>query len=69
MLGNGVEMENGKEMPIGLSFGLAMNEKAMSGYASMSEKEKSQVLDAARNVNSKEEMERLVSGLEQNLIG
>lgn len=61
-------MDNGKEMPVGLSFGLAMNEKALSAYASMSEKEKSQVLDAARNVTSKGEMERLVLGLEQNFI-
>lgn len=56
-------------MPVGLGFGLAMNEKALSVYASMSEKEKSQVLDAARNVTSRREMERLVSGLEQNFTG
>lgn len=60
------EMENRYDMPIGLSFQLGLNEKALSVYAKMDESEKKQVVEAARNVSSKAEMQRLVSDLEHN---
>ena len=46
-------MENRYDMPIGLSFQLGLNEKALSVYAKMDESEKKQVVEAARNVSSK----------------
>ncbi len=53
-------MENKEEMPLGLGFGLAMNEQAMNSFSSMTEEEKKQVIEAARNVQSKAEMDSLV---------
>lgn len=47
-------------MPSGLGFGLAMNQKAMENFAEMTEEEKQQVIAAARNVESKKEMQNLV---------
>ena len=41
-------MENKYDMPIGLSFQLGLNEKALSVYAQMDESEKKQVVEAAR---------------------
>lgn len=51
------------DMPLGLGFGLAMNEQAMKNFASMDEQGKRQVIEAARNVQSKREMERLVDDI------
>lgn len=56
-------MENRQDMPMGFAFQLSMNEKAMENFAGMSEGEKKQVLDAARNVTSKEQMRGIVSDL------
>ena len=50
-------------MPAGLSMGLGMNEKAMSNYAAMTEEEKQQVIAAARNVETKQEMQKLVKNI------
>ncbi len=47
-------------LPSGLGFGLAMNQKAMENFACMTEEEKQQVISAARNVQSKKEMQNLV---------
>lgn len=56
-------MENKEEMPLGLGFGLAMNEQAMNSFSSMTEPEKRQVIEAARSVRSKAEMESLVQDI------
>lgn len=50
-------------MPLGLGFSLAMNEDAMNSFAKMSEQEKSQVIEAARSVQSKQEMKKLVDDI------
>lgn len=50
-------------LPLGLGFGLAMNEEAMMGFASLDEKEKKQVIDAARGITSKEEMQSFVNSI------
>ncbi len=60
-------MENKFDMPIGLSFQLGLNEKALSIYAKMDEDEKKQVVEAARNVSSKAEMQQLVTDLEHKI--
>ena len=54
-------MDEEKEIPLGLAFQMAMNEKAMSHFSAMSEKEKENIIERARNVKSKQEMERLVN--------
>lgn len=52
------EKEDG--LPIGLGFGLAMNEEAMKQFAAMTDEEKRQVIETARAVQSREEMQHLV---------
>ncbi len=54
-------MDEEKEIPLGLAFQMAMNEKAMAHFSAMSEKEKENIIERARNVKSKQEMERLVN--------
>lgn len=56
-------MDNKEEMPLGFSFSLAMDEKAMDRFAGMSEAEKNRVISQARSVQSKAEMEQLVAGI------
>lgn len=50
-------------LPLGLGFGLAMNEDAMKGFSSLPEDEKKQVIEAARGITSKEEMNRFVNSI------
>lgn len=58
-------MENQYDMPMGLAFQLSMNAEAMENFAKMTEEEKRQVLETARNVVSKEQMRGIVSDLAQ----
>ena len=58
-----VMLDNKNELPMGLGFGLAMNEKSMSNFAAMGADEKHQVIEAARNVRSKREMQNLVNDI------
>lgn len=48
---------------MGFAFQLSLNQKAMENFAGMTEEEKTQVLDAARSVTSKEQMRGIVSDL------
>ncbi len=50
-------------LPLGLGFGLAMNEDAMKGFSSLPDDEKKQVIEAARGITSKEEMNRFVDSI------
>ncbi len=54
------------DMPIGLSFQLGANPRAMDAYARLNDEEKRQVVEAAKNVTTKSEMNQIVRGLEQN---
>lgn len=60
------KMESRYDMPMGLSFQLGLNEKALTAYAKLDDQEKRQVVEAARNVRTKSEMRKLVEGLAQN---
>ncbi len=53
-------------MPMGLSFQLGTNPKAMEAYGRLSDEEKRLVVEAARNVTTKSEVNRLVAGLERD---
>ncbi len=57
--------DNSHEMPMGFSFQLGLNEKALSAYAKLDDQEKRHILEAARKVQSKSEMRRIVEGLER----
>lgn len=49
------------EMPLGLSFGMAMNEEAMEHFAGMSKSEKKQLIEKARHIDSKANMDKLIN--------
>lgn len=53
-------MSDVKDMPMGLGFRMAMNEKELNTYAEMTLEEKERVIEASRHAQSKEEMQRLV---------
>jgi len=56
-------MGNEQELPLGLAFQMAMNEKAMACFSNMDEQQKKTVVERARQVKSKQEMEHLVNEL------
>ena len=49
-------------LPVGLGFGLAMNEKALGQFSMMTEDEKRQVIDA-RGAQTKEQMAQIVKDI------
>ena len=51
------------ELPLGFGMALAMNEKAMQGYAKLTEDEKERIIMKCKDANSKEEMRKLVDSL------
>lgn len=57
-----MEQDN-MRIPSGLGFSMALNEKAMSNFSAMDKEEKCKVIEAARNVHSKKEMQELVRGI------
>ncbi len=50
-----------EDIPLGLSFGLATNVRASAAYGEMSEGERKQVIEEARGVNNKADMEALIN--------
>ncbi|MDE7415023.1 MAG: hypothetical protein K2N44_01685 [Lachnospiraceae bacterium] len=50
----------GNALPLGLAFGMAMDEQAIDHYGKMTEYEKEKVLAESKNVKSKEEMQQLI---------
>ena len=57
---------NNDEIPLGLGMALAQNMDAMRVFSSLSESSRQNVIDRSRQVNSKQEMERLVAGLTED---
>lgn len=55
--------DNREEMPLGLGFGLAMNDEAMEHFSNLTDTEKKQVIEAARTVQSKKEMNHLIQDI------
>ncbi len=47
-------------LPVGLAFGMPMDEQAINHYGRMTEYEKEQVIARSKNVKSKEEMQQLI---------
>lgn len=52
-----------KHFTMGFNMSMSANDRAMNHFAKMSEEERQSVLEKARNVKSKEEMEQLIQGL------
>ena len=61
--------EGAKDVPIGFGLSLAMNEAAMENYSRMTEAERKSWLSRAGQVQSKSEMERLVSQIGESVQG
>ena len=65
-------MENSKELPIGFSFSLAMNENAMKFYSNLDKYSKEEVLDYIKSSSTGEEaierIKKAISDLEQNSL-
>lgn len=60
-------MDNFKnEMPEGLGFTMAMNEKAMTNFGKMTEEQRRKVINQSKLVNSKDEMSQLVDRIASN---
>lgn len=51
------------ELPVGFGMALAMDTEAMNKFASLSEKQKQEIIAAAHSVNSKIEMQMLVDSI------
>ena len=56
-------MEKTQEVPQGLGMALAQNLEAFQRFGAMSSAQQSEIIEHAKNVQSKAEMEALVSGL------
>jgi len=52
-----------RDVPIGFMMSLAMNEGAMSVYASMSDQQKQAILEKAHHASSKAEMKQIVESI------
>ena len=50
-------------LPVGFSMALAMNMNAMNHFSNLSEAEKEEILNRARDAKSRDEMQRIVSEL------
>lgn len=65
-------MENSKELPIGFSFSLTMNENAMKFYSNLDKYSKEEVLDYIKSSSTGEEakkrIKKAISDLEQNSL-
>lgn len=51
------------DIPLGFSMALAMNERAMTGYAGLTEAEKEEIILRCKDVKSKAEMQKIVDSL------
>lgn len=54
---------NNGAFPMGLAMGLAMNLDAMNHFSNLTEAEKEEILNRARDAKSKDEMQKIISHL------
>ncbi len=50
----------GGVLPLGLAFGLAMDEQAINNYGQLTEYDKERIIAESKSVKSKEEMQELI---------
>ncbi|GFI22286.1 hypothetical protein IMSAGC011_01060 [Lachnospiraceae bacterium] len=55
----------GGVLPLGLAFGLAMDEQAINNYGKLTEYEKERILAESNSVKSKEEMQQLIQRISE----
>ena len=51
------------DLPLGFGFALAQNTDAMKAFANLPKEQQEDIVQRARNVSSKSEMQSLVNGL------
>ena len=51
------------ELPLGFSFALGQNPKAMQHFTALTNEERTALLQKARNVSDKDEMQQLVQNI------
>ena len=51
------------KVPIGFGMALAMNQPAMNAYAAMTDAQKQDILNQARNARSETEMQQIVNSI------
>lgn len=54
------------DMPVGLGFSMALNEKAMTNFGNMTEEQRQNVIAQSKHVQSKAEMQHLVDQIATN---
>lgn len=63
-----ISNENQNEIPLGFGMALVKNIKAMNVFSGLTENEQHYFIKKAHNVNSKSEMEKLVSSIAETQI-
>lgn len=58
-----MDKKYGRDIPMGLGMALMQNEAAYLRFFSLNEKQRQQVIDGTKGINSKEEMRNYVSGI------
>lgn len=56
-----MDLLGNQEIPIGFSMALAKDTKAMNAFSTMSESQRHNVIERAKNIKSKQEMEHYVN--------
>ena len=56
-----MDTSNNNSLPMGLAMGLAMDLDAMSQFSNLTESQKEELLNRARDAKSKDEMQRIIS--------
>lgn len=56
------------EVPEGLVLSMAMNEKAMYNFTSMTAEQRDDIIERSRQVKSKQEMERLIDSIASDRV-
>lgn len=56
-----MDTSNNDSLPMGFAMGLAMDLDAMSQFSNLTEAQKEELLNRARDAKSKDEMQRIIS--------
>ena len=57
---------NGTELPMGFGMALAQNMEALNKFAQLSETQKQEIIDSTHNINSKDDIKKLVNKIAAN---
>ena len=66
---NAAQLSHVADMPMGLSFSLSRNVKAMTAFCAMSDEERKSIIEGARSIGSKQEMNEYVNAIAKDGVG